>query len=128
MKFSAYYDLNGTYLWYEPHTGWFQEQFDYNFAIGTPLIDFIDMSVSFHGPDGRILYGGQSMVFTDGGVVNGKIPLPINSVQGYDFGWGQLRTPYFLPSDAVIQFEITNRHTLKNLVVGGLIHGLKVRL
>jgi hypothetical protein len=128
MKFSVLYDSMGTYLWYEPHAGWFQEQFDYNAAIGTPLTDSIDLSVSFQGPDGRYLYGGQSLMFTDANVVNWKIPVPLDNLQGYDFGCGQLRTPYFLPTDALIMFEITNRHTIKTLVLGAAIYGLKVRI
>lgn len=133
MKFSVYYydAQNGVYLWYDPVTlpaNWFLEPFDYNAAIGTPLINYIDLSVWFEGPDGRYLYGGMSLNQIDQGVVDGMIPLPLDSVQGYDYGYGQLRTPYLLPTEAVIMFNIVNRHTIKNLTVGAAIYGLKVRI
>ena len=116
------------YRWYDIiPAGWFQEQFDYQTSYGTPLSRYIEISISFIGPDGRYLYGGQNLdaVTNNRG---GLLPLPIEVSQGYDFGYGQLRTPYLLPTNGSVMVKITNTHTVKTLVVGGILQGMKVRI
>jgi len=131
IKLTCYYLDAGTgsYLWYEPVANWFGEQGDYQAAIGTPLINSIRSAVWMEAPDSRILYGGMPTTQIPSGPVYGsKIPLPMSVLQGYDFGYGQLRTPYFLPSSGMMVFQLTNTHAIKTLTVGAAIYGLKVRL
>lgn len=131
IKYSAYwYDSqNGIYVWYEPIVGWsgLLEQGDFQTVIGTPLVQSLQISVSAHGPDGRYLYGGQNLE----NPVNNRGPLlPIQptTIQGYDFGYGQIRTEYLLPKSAILNFRITNTHSIKALRVAGLIYGMKIRV
>lgn len=129
FKYTVYwYDsVTGLYMWYVPVTGWMLPHMnDQNNMIGTPLVRYINISVSFR-PDSRYLYGDQNLdILTNGGT--GQSRLQVQSVQGYEYGYGQVRDPYWLPNWGYIVFEITNTHTVKNLVVGGIACGLKVRL
>lgn len=134
IRYTVYWfdSRTGMYWWYEPTPAlggtWFLEQGDYQTAIGTPLTRAILASVWMEGPDSRILYGGQPLSQVVANVYAGKVPVPIPALQGYDFGYGQLRTPYFLPSSGMMMFELTNIHPVKTLVVGAAIYGLKVRI
>ena len=119
--------VNGIYVWYEPVVGWFQEQGDYQSSIGTPLVASIDVSAFFLGSQTNYLYGGFNTNPLAGGGT-GRLSLPIEAAQGYDCGMGQLRTPYLLPREGIVMLDIHNRHTVKTLVVGGCLYGLKIRL
>lgn len=125
--YAIYGELPTTYIWYEPEGGWFQEQGDYESMIGTPLYRFISVSVNFRS-DSRYLYGGQNLDFATGRGNASLVPLPVTVLQGYDFGYGQITTPYLLPKDGAILFEFTNNHTIKTLYVGGCAYGMKVRI
>lgn len=129
VKYTAYWldTVNGYYVWYEPIVNWFQE-LDYQAFIGTPLVNSLEIKMSAYAPDNRILYGDSSMQtsFSVGG--NAQQPAPVDCLQGYDFGWGQLRTPYIMPREGILMFEITNNHTVKDLYVGAAIYGMKIRI
>jgi len=128
IKYTVYYwNPAGLYEWYNNEAGFFLYQFDYQHAIGTPLVNFLDVSVTAKGPDGRYLYGGMNLnaVTNNRGSLD---PHPVENLQGYDFGYGQLRTPYLLPRSGLVNFEITNTHPTKTLKVGGCIFGMKVRI
>ena len=134
IKYTVYWldPRTGTYVWYEPVTGyggqWFLDPGDYQTVIGTPLTNSILASVWMQGPDSRTLYGGQATTMLAANAYVGKVPVPLSTLQGYDFGYGQVRTPYFLPANGMMMFELTNTHTIKTLVVGAIIYGLKVRI
>lgn len=129
FKYSVYwYDSqNGIYVWYEPVPGWQYEQGDYQTAIGTPLVNSIRVSVFALGSQNNTLYGGENL---DGGVnVNWqKLPIDCSVLQGYDYGIGQLYTPYLLAKSGTILFEIRNTHAVKNLTITGMAYGTKMRL
>jgi hypothetical protein len=126
-KYTVYWidSQNSNYRWYEPIAGWFQEV-DYQTAIGTPLIDSIQVSVSYL-PNNEFAYGGINTrsITNLGGYT---IPLAVETVQGYDYGYGQLKTPHLLARNGVVVFEITNTHDVKDLYVGGIIYGMKIRI
>jgi len=130
LRYCAYHNYggSGTYIWYEPFlAGGFLEQGDYQTAIGTPLIWSIRVSVSMHGPDGRYLYGGKNlnnMINAQGDLLGPRV----TALQGYDFGWGQIRTEYLLPRNGIIKLRIQNLHAIKDLYVAGMIYGMKVRI
>jgi len=128
-KYSAYWLSEGTVYWYEPLVAMGNGllEYDYQAQIGTPLTDSIRISVSFHGPDARYLYGGKNldnMINLQGDLLG----LSPQILQGYEYGFAQLRTPHLLPREGIILFRIENRHAVKNLYVTGLVYGLKVRL
>lgn len=127
IKYTAYwFDPEAEiYVWYEPIGGWTDEQGDYQTKIGTPLVNSLRIKLSAYGPDSRILYGDFDMQAASANAIN---PAPVEALQGYDFGWGQLRTPYLLPREGLLMFEITNEHAIKDLVVGAAIYGMKIRL
>lgn len=127
LKYSVYYwdEQNGIYVWYEPIGGWFQEQGDYQTMIGTPLVNSIKVSLSAQAPSTRYIYGGAA---TDALRATALLPLDLECVQGYDYGYAQLHTPHLLPREGQLLLEITNTHTIKTLLVTGLLHGMKVRI
>jgi len=98
--------------------------------LGTPLVQYLGVTLGFTGSaTSHILYGGD-----DQGPVprmlNGsrRVPLPVETIQGYDYGFLTLRTPHLLPQQACLVFDFTNSHPTKDLVVGAAIYGLKIRL
>lgn len=115
------------YMWYEEPPGFFLEQGDYQTAIGTPLHHYLKVSVWFATPQNVYLYGGINM---DRQINNHDdvIPIRVNSVQGYDFGFGQLFSDFLLPRQGIVFFDFINTHSVKDLVVGCTARGLKIRV
>ena len=113
------------YMWYEEPTGFFLEQGQD--AIGTPLLRYVRVSVWFSTPQGIYLYGGMNL---DRQINNHNDVIPVNvqAVQGYDFGYGQLFSDFLLPREGLVFFDIINTHTIKTLVVGCTARGLKIRV
>lgn len=129
IKYSVYYWTGSTWLWYEPVLagGNMLLEYDYQSVIGTKLERSVRIGVMAHGPDGRYVYGGKNLE----NMINGlgdTLGLNLSEIQGYEYGCGQLRTPYLLPREGVLQFHIVNSHSVKNLNVDAAIYGLKVRL
>ena len=116
-----------TYLWYAPMTGFFMDPSDYQNVIGTPLSDFLRVAMWSATTD-QTIYGGSVMMQNATAVFNGRVPVGVSVLQGYDYGPGQLRTPIFLPRSGMLMFQFTNIHTSLALTVGAAIYGLKVRI
>jgi len=115
------------YMWYEEPTGFFLEQGDYQTAIGTPLHRYIRVSVWMATPQNVYLYGGMNLdrqINNHGDV----IPVNVQAVQGYEYGFGQLFTDFLLPRQGIVFFDILNTHSIKDLVVGCTARGLKIRV
>ena len=128
-KYSVYHELAspaGQQIWYENIAGWGLEFWDYQTDIGTPLTRFIDLTLTVNN-DAEQLYGGFN---TEASVNLGGALLPIRmkAIQGYDYGMGQLRTPYLIPKDSSVTVEMTNTHPDKELVVNGMLYGVKIRM
>lgn len=115
------------FQWYEEPTGFFLEQGDYQTAIGDSLLRYITVSVWFATPQGVYLYGGMNF---DKAINSHGATIPVNptSVQGYDFGFGQLYTDFLLPREGIVFFDLTNNHPTYDLVVGCTASGLKIRV
>lgn len=128
IKYTAYFadTVAGQYEWYDDPAGWDFPMYDYQTAYGTPLVNFLNISVSVVH-NSRYLYGGHNLDAASGRA-GGLVPLSPEVLQGYEYGIGSLRTRYFLPKSGILLFEITNTHASKNLVVGGAVYGLKVRI
>ena len=115
------------YIWYEEPTGFFLEQGDYQTAIGTPLWRYLRVSVWFATPQNVYLYGGMNLdaqINAHGDV----IPVNPQSVQGYDFGYGQLFSDFLLPREGIVFFDILNTNRSLDLVFGCTARGLKIRV
>jgi hypothetical protein len=98
-------------------------------VYGTPLAHFIKVALSFQGSGSKMLYGGQdSGAVVNPHGVNGRIPLPIDVIQGYEYGFLTTKTPYLLPRQGIMSFDVYNYHHTKDLVVGAAIYGLKIRM
>lgn len=132
FKYTVYHGpelaLTG-YRWYEPVVGWGLNEFaDYQTYIGTPLTHYIRVKVAVASQN-IILYGTKNLdPQSNNNQFGDYTPLAVNVAQGYDYGYGQLATPYLAPKNGVIIFDIFNQHTAKALVVGGCVYGFKVRL
>lgn len=105
---------------------WMLDTYDYNAAKGNSYLRYLDVSVSFSAPQNQYLYGGANLNPIQNGAT-GIFPLPIKSVQGYEYGYGQLATPMLLPLEGNIRFQFFNRSAV-DLIVSGCIGGVKVRL
>lgn len=55
------------------------------------------------------------------------VPIEMTAMQGNEYGYGQEATPYLLPQNGMLKFEITNFSPL-DVVVAAAIYGLKVKL
>lgn len=127
VRYSVYYNSNGTYLWYEPLLagGWEWDPFQVQQTAGTPLLNSLDISLTAHGPDGKFLYGGMNLNAVVNGL-GGLLPIGPNTLQGCDYGTGQPFFEYLLPREGMLRFRITNNHAIKDLYVAGLAGGVKV--
>lgn len=117
--------LTVPYTWYENINATQSDGMDVDTEkIGTPLFHYINMTLSFQGSGSQIIYGGDD----PGPLYHGRIPLHIDTVQGYDYGYMVARTPYLLPMQGIMSFDITNSHPTSDLVVCAAIYGMKIRL
>jgi hypothetical protein len=98
-------------------------------VIGTSLARYLRVTLSFQGSGSNVLYGGDYLnIVPNANVVNGRLPLPMEVLQGYDYGYMTTRTPYLLPRQGMMVFEVTNMHPRKALIAGAAIYGMKIRL
>lgn len=106
---------------------WEYDVFNVQTNAGIPFLRDIAVSISIYGSETRFIYGGfNTDAHTQGGNV-GILPLPIRAVQGYEWGIGQVRTPYFIPRSSVVMVSITNSSD-NDYIVSGMLHGVKVRM
>lgn len=126
-KYSAYHDNAGSIEWYNNEPGFFLEQGDYQTAIGTPLTRFVRVTMTAYGPNSRVLMGGANLdpLANNQG---SRLPIQFSTLQGYDFGFGQLYSPCLLPRQGMVLLELTNTHSTKDLYVAGVLFGMKVRV
>lgn len=97
--------------------------------VGTPLSRYIAITLSFTGGGAKIIYGGDDQGPVPA-MLNGsrRVPLAVEAIQGYDYGALTVRTPYLLPPQACLVYEISNLHPSLDLVVGAYAYGMKLRL
>jgi hypothetical protein len=95
--------------------------------LGDPLLRYIKMTLSFQGSGSTVLYGGLNTQALVSGSGKSRIPVPLDIMQGYDYGALAVRTPYLLPRQGHMVFEITNSSDY-DLYVGAAIYGMKIRL
>lgn len=105
---------------------WMVDTFDYQASAGQSYLRDLDVSMSFSSPQNQYLYGGANLNPVQNGAT-ATAPLPVHTVQGYDYGWGHLITPMLLPREGSIRLDLHNRSAV-DLIVSGCIGGLKVRL
>lgn len=102
---------------------------DENF-IGVPFSSYLGITLSFQSSGSKVLYGG----INSGALGGDRIPLAVGSSQGYAYGFQAIRTPYTLPRQAIMVFELTNSLPVSqtslpnNLYVAAAIYGMKIRL
>jgi hypothetical protein len=126
-KYSAYYIHGTVYEWYDQPAAWFLEQSQPEMVAGTPLTNYLYVSLSIASGAGIYVYGGHNtnpVAYPNTSV----IPIPVKAMQGYDFGWAQLRSPYFIARSGTVLIDIYNTSFDKDLYVAGLLYGMKVRI
>jgi hypothetical protein len=112
------------YYWMDaiqnPISGGMMEEVDWP---GDYLTKFVGVTLSFQGSGSNILYGGP-----DTGALGGqRVPLHLDVIQGFEYGFLTTRTPYLLPRQGVMVFEITNNKPV-DVVVAAAIYGMKIRV
>lgn len=128
MKFNVYHKTRTNLIeWYESDSmvNFFLDPYFNQSTMGIPMHQYIRARLTIASPDGRILYGDKE---SDGITSRAGLMLPISTLQGYDYGMGQLYQPYLLPKQGVITIDLLNTHPSKALYVGGAIFGEKVRI
>lgn len=133
FKYAVYHhdEANGYYEWYEDVPNplavvWEYDLFDQQTSYGDPLVRNIDVSL-YVGTSNQYIYGGANNDIRPTSTA-ALVPLPIETIQGYEYGFGMPKIPYLLPKNGQLIFKITNNHATKSMVVTGLVHGVKVRL
>jgi hypothetical protein len=128
IKYSAYIWVPpngsaGSYIWYL-NNNYTQE------PSGTPAYSAIQVSLSVQGSGSATLFGGQNVQAIN--TTNARIPLAVECMEGYDYGFQALRCEYLLPLQGVLAFEFTN--TLPegrgepDIYVAAMMYGMKIRL
>lgn len=96
---------------------------------GDFLTKYVNITLSFQGSGSNIIYGGP-----DTGALGGqRVPLQLDVIQGFEYGFLTTRTPYLLPRQGVMVFEITNNWNAgarggNDVVVAAAIYGMKIRV
>lgn len=88
-----------------------------------PLYRYIRVKLHIRSVGERCLYGDSRDPIT-----KDQLPLPVDCIQGNEYGIGQLRTPYLINREGTVEFEFTNTHTTKALTVHFAMYGMKVRV
>lgn len=97
-----------------------------------PLTSMLQVSLSFAGAGSKYIYGGENL----DDIVNQRgslLPIGLQMMQGYNYGFGQVRSPFLLPREGALVFKFTNLSGIRdrigmNITVGAAIYGMKVRL
>jgi hypothetical protein len=131
IKYSVYaIDENLTYYWFDASQGLISAgMIDGEDFPGDFLCKYVGVTLSFQGSGSTILYGGA-----DTGAFGGnRVPLQLDVIQGFEYGFLTTRTPYLLPRQGVLSFEFTNNYNAgprgpSDVVVAAAIYGMKIRV
>lgn len=137
IKYSAYSYVppngrGGHYSWYGT-AGQFNTYLDPGIDYGgDPLTRYIQVSLSIQGSGSATIFGGQNVQGAAGNA-DAKIPLAIECMQGYEYGFQALRCPYLLPLQAILSFEFTNTRAAdpsgaSDIYIAAMMYGMKIRL
>jgi hypothetical protein len=92
--------------------------------FGTPITHYVGITLSFQGSGSVFQYGGPDFGPLAGGA---RLPLPLDDIQGYEYGYLRVRSPRLLPRQGHLVFEITNSFS-SDIVIGAAIYGMKIRI
>jgi hypothetical protein len=129
IRYSVYaYDgETGIYYWknvppynFIPISGGMADEVDW---MGDDLVKYVGVTLSFQGSGSNILYGGPNV----GALGGQRVPLPLDVIQGFEYGFLTTRTPYLLPRQGIMVFELTNKFS-DDVVVAAAIYGMKIRI
>jgi hypothetical protein len=90
---------------------------------GDTLWKYVGVTLSFQGSGSNILYGGPNV----GALGGQRLPLPLDVIQGFEYGFQTVRTPYLLPRQGIMVFEFTNKKAV-DVVIAAAIYGMKIRI
>lgn len=125
IKYTVYKWLRPSYLWYTVSSGTISDGMDPGMDHqGTPLSHYVGITLSFQGSGSVFQYGGPDFGPLAGGA---RLPLPLDVIQGYEYGYLRVRSPRLLPRQGHLVFEITNSFS-SDIVIGAAIYGMKIRI
>jgi hypothetical protein len=127
LKYSAYYwDPSGSTMYnYVDQTALISEGMDPDMdKVGNPVSHFISAALFVQGSGSQCLYGGPSLNPNNNLT---RLPIPLDVIEGYDYGFYTVRTPYLCPRQGILYLELTNTKAV-DLYVAAAIYGMKVRL
>lgn len=106
---------------------WMLEPYDYQLQYGKSYLSDLEVAISVRSSQNNILYGGPPQ---DSNTLNPKsdgwLPVEVSSIQGYDYGNAQLKSPYLIAMNGVVQVKFYNTGDA-DLLVAGYLSGHKVR-
>jgi len=130
IRYSAYAYTDETHSFYwkdidplpplTPISGGMADEVDW---MGDDLVKYVGVTLSFQGSGSNILYGGPNV----GALGGQRVPLPLDVIQGFEYGFLTTRTPYLLPRQGIMVFELTNKFS-DDVVVAAAIYGMKIRI
>jgi len=126
IKYETFYWNNrrSCYEWYEATSDVLGTLDELTGFIGTPYNNYLRVTISLQGSGSCVLYGDQ----TADPLNAGPYPMPVNLMQGYDYGFTRVRTPRLLPKQGIITVDLNNTHATKALYAGAVLYGMKVRI
>jgi hypothetical protein len=124
IKYSAYYAGRSDYAIYENFNA--ASIYIPDIAGGTPYSRYLQVSLSVQGSGSQCLFGGQNIQAINNTAA--KIPLAVECMQGYDYGFQAMRCEYLLPLQSILSFEFTNTHATNDIRVAAMMYGWKIRL
>lgn len=124
IKYAAFYNNAGVYEQYSA----FNAAYLYlpDVLPGNRYTHNIQVTLSVQGSGSQTIFGGQQAGYNMNGAA--KVPLAVDCMQGYEYGFQALRCEYLAPMQAVLSFEFTNTHATRDLYVAAMMYGFKIRL
>jgi len=96
--------------------------------IGNSLTNYVRVTLSYSGSGSIVQYGGNALNPVPNQYdVNGRLPLPLAVAQGYEAGFTPIRTPYLLPRQGCMVFDVKNDYS-QPVFVAAAIYGMKIRM
>jgi hypothetical protein len=126
LALQAYWwdSVNGQYWWYEPQTGLDLTGPEQTEIIGTPLVNFLRIRLRVLSPRKQYIIGSQEQ---DQHINGDTHRLNPRGVQGNEDGKTPFKMePHLVERGGILSLTVENVHTVKDLVVSGTYHGIKM--
>lgn len=126
ISLQAYWwdSVNGHYWWHEPQTGLDITGPEQTDIIATPLVNFIRIKLQVLAPRKQYIIGSQEQ---DQHIAGNTHQLNPRAIQGNEDGKTPFKMePHLVERGGLLSLTIENVHPVKDLVISGAYHGLKM--